>query len=231
MNTTAWQRSPATVPVTGVGFGENQTGMGIGKKRSGSFSVNYYLDGADPIGNTIPNAFIEVVPGNALIQCMCAGDQGGPLFYKGKIAGLASFRFVATCDEQGPGYYLSLHRLTAWLHDTLIEMDPSVLADYDRNGTAGPEDYNLWKANFGSMSSLAADGNGNGVVDTADYVVWRHNVGPFLGAASSAAATQPTDSPIAAPEPTSLTVLLTTAVAFVSIIVPARSAPLLNVRI
>ena len=43
--------------------------------------------------------------------------------------------------------------------------------DYSGNGTVGPEDYSLWKANFGSTTILAADGNGNGVVDAADYTV------------------------------------------------------------
>jgi len=45
--------------------------------------------------------------------------------------------------------------------------------DYDSNGSVGPEDFALWRANLGSTSNLAADGNLNGVVDAADYVVWR----------------------------------------------------------
>jgi hypothetical protein len=50
---------------------------------------------------------------------------------------------------------------------------PSLLADYDGNNSVGPEDYAVWRANFGSTSNLDADGNLNGVVDAADYVVWR----------------------------------------------------------
>jgi hypothetical protein len=183
--------------------------MGIGKKRSGSFSVNSYLDGADPFGNPIPNAFIEAVPGNALNQCMCWGDQGGPLFYKGKIAGLASFRFVATCDEEGPGYYLSLHRFTDWIRDNLLEMDP-ISGDYSGNGSVGSEDYDIWKTNFGS-SNLAADGNRNGIVDAADYVIWRQNLGAALGVGGS---DMPTTR--AVPEPASIP-LLGAAVVFLSI--------------
>jgi hypothetical protein len=45
--------------------------------------------------------------------------------------------------------------------------------DYDGNGSVGPEDYALWRANYGSTSNSNADGNLNGVVDAADYVVWR----------------------------------------------------------
>jgi hypothetical protein len=48
--------------------------------------------------------------------------------------------------------------------------------DYDGNGTVGNEDYDLWRANFGTTAA-AADGNGNGVVDAADYVLWRDNLG------------------------------------------------------
>ena len=50
---------------------------------------------------------------------------------------------------------------------------PTVVGDYNLNGSVGPEDYDVWTANFGSTSNLAADGNGDDVVDAADYVVWR----------------------------------------------------------
>lgn len=48
--------------------------------------------------------------------------------------------------------------------------------DYNGNGSVGNEDYDVWKAAFGTVSA-AADGNGNGTVDAADYVVWRNNFG------------------------------------------------------
>jgi hypothetical protein len=56
--------------------------------------------------------------------------------------------------------------------------------DYDGNGSVGPEDYDIWKANFGT-SFAAADGNGNGVVDAADYTVWRDNLGGGSGGIAS----------------------------------------------
>jgi hypothetical protein len=52
--------------------------------------------------------------------------------------------------------------------------------DYDGNGTVGNEDYDLWRANFGTANA-ATDGNGDGVVDSADYVVWRDNAGDTGG--------------------------------------------------
>ena len=52
--------------------------------------------------------------------------------------------------------------------------------DYDGNGMVGNEDYSLWRANFGTASTVA-DGNGNGAVDAADYVLWRDNVGSTGG--------------------------------------------------
>jgi hypothetical protein len=55
------------------------------------------------------------------------------------------------------------------------------LADYDGNGNVGPEDYAVWKANYGTTNSNA-DGNLDGVVDGADYVVWRHAMNAGSGA-------------------------------------------------
>ena len=60
--------------------------------------------------------------------------------------------------------------------DTLV-----LPGDYNSDGTVNGQDYDTWRANFGSQTSLAADGNGNGVVDGADYVMWRDHLGASLG--------------------------------------------------
>lgn len=52
-----------------------------------------------------------------------------------------------------------------------------VPGDYNGSASVDATDYNVWRTNFDSTSSLAADGNGNGTVDAADYVLWRHNLG------------------------------------------------------
>jgi len=80
-------------------------------------------------------------------------------------------------------------------------LTPVLAGDYSGNGTVGPEDYDLWKANFGSTTILAADGNGDGRVNAADYTVWRNHLGDSLGAGSGAAL--PSAAPLspAVPEP------------------------------
>jgi hypothetical protein len=52
--------------------------------------------------------------------------------------------------------------------------------DYDGNGEVTAADYEVWKANYGSTTSLTADGNRDNVVDAADYIIWRDNLGQTL---------------------------------------------------
>jgi hypothetical protein len=54
--------------------------------------------------------------------------------------------------------------------------------DYNGSGTVTPDDYNVWRSNFGATVAAysGADGNGDGVVDAADYSVWRDNLGASL---------------------------------------------------
>jgi hypothetical protein len=70
----------------------------------------------------------------------------------------------------------------AWMTETPPDL---MFGDYSGDGTVGPEDYSVWKSNFGSTTQLAADGNGNGVVDAADYTIWRDNLGAGSGSAAA----------------------------------------------
>jgi hypothetical protein len=72
--------------------------------------------------------------------------------------------------------------------------------DYNLDGTVGPDDYDLWKADYGETGDQNADGNNDLIVNAADYTVWRDNLGDtLLGGAGSVAAV---------PEPTALTIIL-----------------------
>ncbi len=59
-----------------------------------------------------------------------------------------------------------------------VETIVNLRGDYNRDGSVGPADYDVWRAAYGALGvGLAADGNGDGVVDGADYTVWRDNEG------------------------------------------------------
>jgi cytochrome c peroxidase len=76
--------------------------------------------------------------------------------------------------------------------------------DYSGDGTVGPEDYEVWKTNFGDTELLSADGNGDLIVDLADYTVWRNNVGKtWLDLATGSGSLG-----VATPEPTGLALIL-----------------------
>jgi uncharacterized protein YjbI with pentapeptide repeats len=90
--------------------------------------------------------------------------------------------------------------------DVLTQFRVAVPGDYDYSGTVGPEDYGVWKANFGSTTNLDADGNDDHVVNAPDYTVWRDNLGGMLGFGSGS--TLPSAAPLSAtvPEPASILV-------------------------
>jgi len=178
---------PIANPVKGVGFGETQTGLGSGVRRSGNFTVTRYLEGADSIGLPVANAFIEVTPEDMLNQMFCPGDHGGPLFYKDRLAGVASFRFVAACDSEGPGYYVNLHRFTGWIRENLAEMDP-FLADFQEDFDVDGGDLTAWQGGFGASiaaTHMQGDADGDRDVDGADFLTWQRQLG--ITSAQSAA--------------------------------------------
>jgi acetyl esterase/lipase len=81
--------------------------------------------------------------------------------------------------------------------------------DFNGNGTVGPEDYELWKANFGSTTFPDADGNRNGIVDAADYTVWRDHLGAMTGSGAGNVQSGMAGAPI--PEATSLALAIVAA--------------------
>ncbi len=67
----------------------------------------------------------------------------------------------------------------------VIEAHVLIPGDYNNDGNVDSEDYQVWRAGFGSTTNFAADGNGDHAVDAADYVVWRANVGAGAGGTSA----------------------------------------------
>jgi hypothetical protein len=71
--------------------------------------------------------------------------------------------------------------------------------DFNRDGNVDDEDYDLWRAAYGS-GDLRADGNRDGQVDAADYLIWRN----YYGTSGGGFLLVPIDFPATpVPEPTS----------------------------
>lgn len=73
--------------------------------------------------------------------------------------------------------------------ELVIELsNPSLLGDYNRDGTVDQADHSFWATSYGGTSgvSLQADGNNDGVVDAADYTIWRDNLGATTPPSSAA---------------------------------------------
>lgn len=94
---------------------------------------------------------------------------------------------------------------------SIYRFEPGRIAgDYNGDGMIGRLDYDLWKATYGSDSSLDADGTGDGLVDAADYSYWRDALAKWGDLYPEVASTA------AVPEPTAL-VLVFAVVSFVAV--------------
>lgn len=138
------------VVATAVGFGSSRT--------SGQLIVNRYLAGEDPIGVPIAGAFIEAVPDDAANQMFCEPGRGGPLFSEGLVAGIASFRFVETCVEPGPGYYVTVSRLTSWVENTIDELEAVAPTTIELSSSPNPSVENQMIAFEAVVSGMAPGG-------------------------------------------------------------------------
>ena len=100
------------VKATAVGFGATNDG---GRRTSGTLLVSGYAPFMGPDGTVQPQALLVTDPGSAN-QMFCSPGTGGPLFFEDQIVGVAAFRNVATCAEDGPGFYINTSRVAEWIH-------------------------------------------------------------------------------------------------------------------
>ena len=113
---------------------------------------------------------------NAAASSIADGTSVEHIFFEVDSPGM----YEIWVEQAGGSVFQTQDYALAWWM-AAIPLSPTEQGDYSDNGTVGPEDYDVWVANFGSTTLLAADGNGNGVVDAADYTVWRDHLGLVLG--------------------------------------------------
>jgi Subtilase family len=151
----------------------------------------------DSISEVLNNLNVYVLPvndnnlGDAVAKSIASEDNVEHIF---KDIPAGNYKIVVTNEAGGIGDDQDYG--IAWWFGSGAGLTPQ--GDYNHNGSVGPEDYMVWKTNFGSSSQLDADGNGNGIVDAADYTIWRDRLGQTVSGTGSAAAV---------PEPSGLALL------------------------
>lgn len=72
-----------------------------------------------------------------------------------------------------PGVIELGQRFAATMQTTMSRL----AEDYNRDGIANAQDYDVWRSSMGSTTNAQSDANNDGVVDAADYVLWRKGPG------------------------------------------------------
>ena len=122
-------------------------------------------------------------------QIVSAGGGISGVFGTEILPALGPADWIGTCNTTPTRFVLAV-------------IGPSLLGDYNQDGTVDAADYVTWRTTLGQMGAgLAADGNGNGEIDAGDYQVWRANFGKTAAGAGASNA-------IAVPEPASILLLL-----------------------
>jgi len=83
---------------------------------------------------------------------------------------------------------------------------PTIVGDYNDDGSVNAADYTVWRNTVGQGSNLAADGNNSGWIDTGDYAVWKSHFGAGSGAG---AGNETRGDSHGVPEPTAVIYLIT----------------------
>jgi hypothetical protein len=168
----------STAGWTSLDDGEGSDPPGQGWDESGSASANQLIELF--LGG--PGA---VFPANGSITL---GNAFNPSVFGSGMPGDLQFNFGIS---EGSGLFLpgSVSYVTSV---------PSVIGDYNQNGTVDAADYVVWRNSGGATTLPNRDPSITGPVSAADYNAWRARFGSTAGAGAALAAV---------PEPTALAAL------------------------
>lgn len=168
--------------------------------KEGSASQTNYLEGdtfvPNDLADSLNNLDLYLLPAASNDLSQAIAKSISPvmsvehIFFN--ITTMGNYKLIVKNNPDG-GIGDTQNYALAWWFGNAPPLFPP--GDYNKNGSVGPEDYDVWRQNFGTANA-DADGNGNGTVDAADYVVWRKNLAAGSGASLASV-----------PEPSSLLLL------------------------
>jgi hypothetical protein len=111
-----------------------------------------------------------------------------------RVTGFEDVFRMETTENIRPGYVNSQLGFGYEQFGGMFTLTSQTPGDYDFDGDVDGDDYDKWRSEFGTISTMS-DGNDDGTVNAADYIIWRKHLGTMAATNQQSAIGSPHSVP------------------------------------